>query len=359
VLEEVWGWRPRCVAVLATGGGGDAGSATIIADALRRQGARVVVAALPWERYVVDPLPGPVPLSAFRGVEPLGSGLAARATGGCWALRGGRRLEPAACRAAGVARWLPFYLLEGWAGPSGVSRGLEEAAGLHGCEAVVVFDVGGDVLACGCEENLWSPLADAVGLAAALESGLDPVVAVHSPGADGELGEEEVLSAAAWAAARGGYRWVRGLSFLDRGLLEEVLGRVYTEAGRPQLEALRGRWGSMGIRGGTRLVRVGLVQALTLFLDARVAAERAVGGRLVGASSLAEARERLNSLGVYTELDLEEDVALYLARAGRLPRGVELLSLRASGRRRLGPCRACSVEVSRVHAGAEDTRNQR
>jgi hypothetical protein len=343
LLEEIWGWRPRCVLVASTGGGGDAGSAAVLAEALRRMGARVVLAALPWERFVVDPLPGPVPLKLFRGVELLGSGLAARAAlrGGCWAVRGGRLLVPAACRAAEALPWLPVYLLEGWVGPGGAARGLGEVAGIHGCEAVAVFDVGGDVLACGCEEGLWSPLADAVGLAAGLEAGLDAVVAVHSPGADGELNEEEVLRYAAMAAARGGYRWLRGLSRLDAPVVEEVLSRVYTEAGRPQLEALRGRYGWARIRGGTRRVRVSLVQATTLFLDARVVASWAAGGRLLGAWGLEEARRRLNEIGVYTELDLEEDVALFAAREGRPPGPEELAGIRSEGRRRLAPCTAC------------------
>ena len=341
MLEDIWGWRPRCVLVASTGGGGDAGSAAVVADAVRRMGTDVVVAALPWERYVVDPVPGPIPLSVFQGVEPLGSGLAARVVPGlCQAVRSGRRLVPAACRAAEALPWLPVYLLEGWAGPGGMRRGLCEVAGLHGCEAVLVFDVGGDVLACGCEEGLWSPLADAMGLAAGLETGLAAAVAVHSPGADGELGEEEVLAYVARGASRGGYRWARGLSAIDGPVLRTVLRRVYTEAGLAQLEALEGRYGWRSLRGGTRRVRVGPLQAVTFFLDAGVVAGWAVGGLLLGAWGLQEARRRLNRYGVYTELDLEEDVSLFAAAHGRLPGPQELLGIRAEGRRRLGPCRA-------------------
>jgi len=344
VLSDLFPQRPRCILILATGGGGDAGSAAVLAAAAARAGAEAVVAAIPWERYVRDPLPGPIPLHRLAGVEPTGTGLAARIPQrGCSAVRGGRLLVPAACAAAEALPGLTFYLLEGWEGPSGAARAVEEVASLHGCDAAMVFDVGGDVLACGCEPGLWSPLADAVGLAAALEARLgETLVAVHSPGADGELSEGEVLGYVARAARRRGYRWARGLSSLDLEALEAVLARVYTEAGRPQLEALRGRWGRLGLRGGTRAVEVGLLQALTVFLDAETVASWALGGRLLGAWGLEEARRRLNMLGVYTELDLEEDVSLFAARHGRLPRGDELVRLREEGRRRLGPCRACT-----------------
>jgi len=180
LLVEVFGWRPRCVLVASTGGGGDAGSALYLARVFEGHGARAVLAVLPWERFVRDPAPGPIPLEAFHGVERLAY-TARPLPGLCGAVRRGRPLEPSGCRVA--AAGIPVYLLDGWGGAAGVARGLEEAAGLHGCEAGVAFDVGGDVLATGAEEGLWSPLADSLGLAAVAEVFRgDGVVAVHSPG---------------------------------------------------------------------------------------------------------------------------------------------------------------------------------
>jgi len=343
MLRDILGYRPRCVLLASTGGGGDAGSAAILAAAFARSGAEAVVAALPWERYVRDPEPGPIPLRLFEGVEPTGSGLAARVLPQrCSAIRGGRRLVPAACAAAQALPWLSFYLLEGWEGAAGLAVALRELAGIHGCDAVVALDVGGDVLACGCEPGLWSPLADAMGLAAVLDAAPgEAVVAVHSPGADGELSEDEVLGYVARAARAGGYLWTRGLSRCDLPVAEAVLSRVYTEAGQPQLEALKGNWGRLAMRDGTRIVNVSLIHLLTVFLEAGAVASWAAGGRLRGAASLEEARRRLNQLGVYTELDLEEDVALFMTQHGRPPRREELLRIRSQGLRRLAPCRAC------------------
>lgn len=349
MLEEVWGWRPRCVLVVSTGGGGDAGSAAAYAEIIASRGARAVLAALPWERYVRDPCPGPVPLASFRGVEALGPGLARAAPSGCVAHRCGRVLEPAACAAAAALRGsAAVYLLDGWLGPLGLARGLEEAASLHGCEALLVFDVGGDVLACGCEEGLWSPLGDSLGLAAARHTSLwsSAVLAVHSPGADGELGEDEVLAYVARAASMGGYRWLRGIAWGEARVFEEALSRVYTEAGAVALEALRGGYGEKLIRGGTRRLRIDIFKAAAVFLDASTVYTWAAARHIERASSLDEARRLLNELGVYTELDLEEDIALLSSLRGAEPGPVLAAEARERGRRRLRPCRACSQVIT-------------
>jgi hypothetical protein len=52
---------------LAIGGGGD----VVMAAALAGDEA---VGQIPWERYVVDPTPGPVPPDALRDVAKVGGG---------------------------------------------------------------------------------------------------------------------------------------------------------------------------------------------------------------------------------------------------------------------------------------------
>ncbi|KSW12396.1 hypothetical protein CF15_06610 [Pyrodictium occultum] len=334
ITESIYGWRPRCVLVVSTGGGGDVATASVLAEALRRGGVEAVVAASLWERFVRDPEPGPIPLHSIVGAEPVAGGAAARLHPGCYAVRG-RILEPGACRAAGLLRGLAFYALDAWGGELALRRALEEIAGLHGCEALLDVDVGGDVLAEGREEGLWSPLGDSLGLAASANTGLPGVLGVHALGADGELGEEELLARIAAVAARGGYRWIRGLDRSDLELLEEVLKAVETEASRIPLLAARGAYGWLEIRGGTRRVRVTVYQAATVFLGLREAYEATPTARAVaGTSSLEEARERLNSLGVYTELDLEEDIHPLLELGLLTPE--RLLDARRAGRRRLG-----------------------
>ena len=338
-LVNIFGYRPSCVIFFAVGGGGDAATAAALAASFSAvDGVRVVLASNAWERFVRDPNPGPIPLNCFVGVEPVHPH-AARVGVGCRAFRPPAVLEPAVCRAARAAR-VPSYIVDLWAGSVGAAQALEAIASLHGCEAVVAVDVGGDVLARGCEEELWSPLADSVGLAATVETGLDAVLAVHSPGADGELPASLVLRYISEVAAAGGYLWARGLSRYELGLWEQVVEAVHTEAGRIALLAARGYHGGYAIRMGTRRVEVGIVNALTFFLDARRAARYSLARIVAGSGSLWEARERLNMLGVYTELDLEEDLSL---KGGGKPDPSLLGLVRLEGRRRVRPCRASSV----------------
>lgn len=334
MATSLFGTRPRCVLVLSTGGGGDVATASMLAEALRREGVDAVVAASLWERFVRDPNPGPVPLGSLAGAEPLAEGDAARLLPGCTAFRGGYVFEPAACRVASLLRSLPVYAVDVWGGELAVRRAVEEIAAVHGCEALLDVDVGGDVLANGHEEELWSPLGDSLGLAAAANSSLPAVLAVHSLGADGELSEEQLLGKIAVLARRGGYRWVRGLDPRDVELLDEILGAIETEASRIPLLATRGLYGSIAIRGGTRRVRVSIYQAATVFVDAAVAYLDTPPARAVtGTASLEEARRRLNGLGVYTELDLEEDIHMHIVLGRLTPK--KLIEIKTAGRRRL------------------------
>ncbi|OWJ55381.1 DUF1152 domain-containing protein [Pyrodictium delaneyi] len=333
MATSLYGFQPRCVLVLSTGGGGDVATAAMLAEALRRERVGTVIAASLWERFVRDPAPGPIPLEALSGAEPIASGDAARLSPGCSALREGRLLEPAACKVASLLP-IPVYAVNTWGGELSIRRAVEEIAGIHGCDALLDVDVGGDVLAEGHEEELWSPLGDSLGLAAAANSGLPAVLAVHSLGADGELPEERLLERIAQIARSGGYRWIRGLDAIDLGLLEELFQHVETEAGKIALLAARGQYGSTAIRGGTRVVRITVYQAATVFLNARETYEHTPPAKAVaGSSSLEEARRRLNSIGVYTELDLEEDIHPYIVLGRLTPK--KLLELRNVGRRRI------------------------
>ncbi|ABM80920.1 DUF1152 domain-containing protein [Hyperthermus butylicus] len=340
IAESLFEFKPHCVLVVSTGGGGDVTSALVLAGALGRTGVAVVTAVGVWERFVRDPEPGPVPLESLVGVER--GEHVARLLRGCYAIRSGRYVLPSACNALRVVD-TTVYAVDMWRGSLGIAMALQELAGLHGCDAALVVDVGGDILASGCEKGLWSPLGDSVGLAGVLESGLPAVLAIHGLGADGELSEEELLEKMALVARQKGYRWIRGLDGEDVELLEKLITVVYTEASRMPLLAVKGHYGRLSIRRGTRMVRISLVQAATFFLDAVVAAEYTLAKLVRGTTSLEEARRRLNMAGVYTELDLEEDLRM----AGRGdPEAADPVKVREEGRQRLAPCIANRGQLS-------------
>jgi len=332
------------VAFVGIGGGGDVCSAAALALAAEREGLASRIATVVWERFSRDPVPGPIPLDELKGALRLSAHLAA-CEGGCHATRGGKLVVPHASIASKALK-RPVYVVDVAAGAVGVAEGLAELARLEGLDCVVGVDVGGDVLAEGHESDLWSPLADSVGLAALAslaKRGLKAFLAVHSPGADGELGSEYVLSRLALVAKRGGYIGARGLCKDDVEVLEALLERADSEASRVQLLAVRGEFGPVLLRGGTRVVQVSLLQTITFFVDASVAFEVSPLAKAVsGTASLEEARKRLNEMGVLTELDLERLVYDFSLEAGRPPTPDELIALKKRGLEKLKEAGAVS-----------------
>jgi hypothetical protein len=297
--------KAKHVLFAALGGGGDVASAAMLALAARRLGLRSHVASVVWERLPIDPVPGPVRFSEIVNAKRVGEWIL-MVTEESRAVRGGRTI---AFQAANASKALgePVWVLDVASGPLGVRRGLEELSVKLGCDVIVGVDVGGDVLATGFEEELWSPLADFIGLAALKE--LEGVLAVHSPGSDGELRQEYVLRRIALVAERGGYLGARGVTPEDVECLERVLEHVESEASRATLLAAKGAYGLIEIRRGSRTVFVTPLNTITFFLRSEVVAQlNPLVADIASTTSIEVARRRLNERGVYTELDLEEDV---------------------------------------------------
>src|SRR5206468_1489074 len=92
--------------------------------------------------------------------------------------------------------------------------------------------------------------------------------------------------------------------------LAESVRHVPTEASAQALRAFRGEVGPAEIRGGRRVVDVGITGALTVFFDCVVALRTAArcAAAVYDAESLEHANDVLHEIGVKrTELDYERD----------------------------------------------------
>jgi hypothetical protein len=214
----------------------------------------------------------------------------------------------------------PVLLLDITRGPAGLATGIAEAATELGCDAVVLLDVGGDVLAHGDEPGLASPLCDAVVLAAGLilarsserdDAGWsgDLIAAVYGPGCDGELTPDEVLGRITELqsanALLGAWALIPGAC----DLVEAAAESVPTEASLMAVRCARGERGRVPIRGGRRTVELTSLGALTFFFDPPPAANSAIplATAVSPAASLEEAHDALTAMGVRTELELERE----------------------------------------------------
>jgi hypothetical protein len=296
------------------GGGGDVVGALATARLCESFGTGFVLGGVAWERWPVDPHPGPRSLAEIVDGRPLGSAAA---------LAGPHTVTPLDGRFAesGMAGFLgsETVLVDITGGPPAIATGLQEAAAAVGCDLIALVDVGGDVLAHGGEPGLASPLCDAVMLAAGVELAAElPVVCgVAGAGCDGELTPAEVDELIAALGRAGASLGSWGLTPALCEEIEAACRIVPTEASALGVRCARGERGSVAIRSGRRTVELSAAGALTHFFDPVVAAEAGqvpLAGAVQAAGSLTEARDALGALGIRTELDLEE------ARArGELP----------------------------------------
>jgi len=295
----------KYVFCFAIGGGGDVATATMLSLALRRYGFKSYVGSVVWERYVVDPVPGPIRFDEVLGGKYIGN-YSMVVDDHVKAVRSGKEVVFQATNISKVLKE-PVAIVDISKGVYGVWKGLEEVLSYFGCDLVLSVDVGGDVLATGFEEELWSPLADFIGLTATTK--LKGVIAVHSPGSDGELSQEYVLSRISLIARHNGYLGIRAVDYEDIKNLEMILEFVESEASRITLLAYRGDYGFIELRGGSRKTYITPLNLLTFLLKSEKVYElNPVAKVLEDTRDIDEARKKLNSLGITTELDLEEEV---------------------------------------------------
>lgn len=294
--------------MLGIGGGGDVVGALAPARLCESRGIDCVLGGVTWERYAIDPTPGPRGLDEVRGARPLGA-RALLADADTATSDGIRFAESGMAAHLGVET----VLIDVSGGPREAAEGIVDAAEELGCDLVVYADVGGDVLARGDEPGLASPLCDAVMLAAAVRAGgsVRGVGAVFGAGCDGELTADEVLAHVAELGAAGGWLGAWGLTETAAAEIEAAAREIPTEASLQAVRCFRGETGEVEIRDGRRRVRLTPVGALTFFYDLDVAFDAAapLARAVADAADLDAARDALAALGVRTELDYERERA--------------------------------------------------
>lgn len=298
------------ILVFAVGGGGDVATASALAIKLERYGVKTYIAAAPWERLAVDPVPGPIKFSEIMNPSYIGDYFMA-IDNSSYAVRRGEKII---FQAVNVSNALStqVYLCDMNMGVEGLSGCFRDLSDYLDIDEIIGLDVGGDILADGYEESLWSPLADQLSLSSLYkamdEYGIPSKVAVASPGADGELDRQYVLDKINEAALEGGLLETFGFGMQDIGLLRNIFSKTVTEAGRIILDAVEGFRGWKKIRSGTRSVYIDLFSTLVFILDSSILFRRSkMAGKILSSRSIEEANNILLGMGVPTEYELEKE----------------------------------------------------
>ncbi len=298
MLEEAV--RGKTVLVAGIGGGGDVASAYCVARWLRALGAEVKLASIIWERMVRDPVPGPISPKELHNAKLLNR--IAILDGDEYAIRDGVKVEP---QASLIARAIgeEVIALDLKGGYHGMLSSLKEAIELVGADFIFGVDAGGDVLAKPGDEEVWSPLADSIGLAA-LKELENSILSIAGPGCDGELPPDEVLKRIAEVWRRGGNA---GGFVISKDLASEcemAMRLMHTEASRMVIEAAKGNYGEVLIRSGSRKLFLSPVTASVYHLWTK-AVESELAEAVKGTKSVEEANERLLNACSVSEYELE------------------------------------------------------
>jgi hypothetical protein len=114
-----------------------------------------------------------------------------------------------------------------------------------------------------------------------------------------------------------------------------LLELVESEASRATLLAYRGDYGFIELRGGSRRTYITPLNLLTFLLKSEKVYElNPVAKTLEDTKDIDEARKKLNSLGITTELDLEEEIYKLILKEVRVS-GDVLISIKERLKKRI------------------------
>ena len=292
--------------LLGIGGGGDIVGTIPTAGLLRMFGIECVLGGLPWERSVIDPVPGPRTFDEIINLRVLNDTV--------WFANKNTLTNNGVRFAETLVAEIydgETLLVDITRGVMGVFEGLRDAMKTLEADLLVGIDVGGDSVAFGDEKGLASPLADSIMTAALskLSDEFNVLLGVFGFGSDGELTKEELEKSFAVISREGGFLGAWGITPDILRELEMVITKVPTEASKLPVESAKGRRGKTKIRQGTRKAYLSTTSTLTFYLSPKVVLEKlSKPARLVsGSRSLDEANKALHSMGLFTELDLERE----------------------------------------------------
>lgn len=290
---------------LGIGGGGDIALASTLALSYERCGGKALIGSIIWERYIIDPLPGPISINELVNIVERSSGYAI-VNRNTFALRGGRVVIPQAVNVADVLQ-RDVVVFDISLGAIGIANALTDFLSRYDVDSVIGVDVGGDAIAEGFEESLWSPLADAV-VVAALAHIPRTYIAVASPGSDGELPMAYIEKRIRRIARLGGYVGGYILSKNDLATLRHILSKTTSEASSIPLMVFDTDLDIISIRKESRSVKLSLMGLTIFILDSITVARDSLARYVYETHSLSEARQIMNKLTIPTEYDLEEEI---------------------------------------------------
>lgn len=282
---------------IAAGGGGDAITAAVLARSL---GLEPVVMTYSRDRLIVDPLPGPRARDEFEGLHELAPT--------AWEVLPSSAVQPPGHSSLPqLADALParLLLLDPSHGAAGMADQISAAADHFHADDLAVVDVGGDAVAEGHEQELRSPLADFLALAAACRTGMPVQLLVTGIPLDAELTEEQVLARLQQLDATEAYQ----LTADDFADLQPLFHWHPSEANGLLAAAARGIRGVVATRDHGGDVILADKSSVVFAVDGHRALKASSAERLVATTTLDDVENIVRSFHGTSEIDYERQKA--------------------------------------------------
>jgi hypothetical protein len=290
--------------VIGIGGGADIIGTIPTKLHLESYGIKCILGGLPWERYSIDPFPGPRPFDQILNKIEINDSL-------CFSTGKTATDDGLFFSESKVSKILKekIVLINIFNSSTKIAKDIIEFCEINKIDLVVGLDVGGDVIAQGHEKGLSSPLADSIMLSALkkIDKRIPTKIGVLGYGSDGELKQEELNSSLSIISKNKGLLGMLGITIPASKLMKKLVSKVETDASRVPLLAFDGAYGLSPIRRGRIKVEVHPLSQATIFLKTSVVFSKiSLSARLINnSSSIWESNGILLKQGFKTELDFE------------------------------------------------------
>tara|TARA_Y100001970_G_scaffold146701_1_gene180175 strand:- start:8681 stop:9625 length:945 start_codon:yes stop_codon:yes gene_type:complete len=292
------------ILIIGIGGGADIVGTIPTKLYFESYGVKCILGGLPWERYSIDPFPGPRPFSQIVNKTKINDSL-------CWASGKTKTKDGLFFSESKVSKVLKekILLINIFNDSKKIAKDLEFFCERNKIDMIIGVDVGGDVIAQGKEKGLSSPLADSIMLSTLrrIEKRIPTKIGVLGYGSDGELEASELNESLSLISQKKGLIGMAGISVQANKLMKKIITKVETDASRIPTLAFDGMYGLTKIRRGRIQIDVHPFSQVTVYMKTSIIFKHvSSSARLIhNSSDIWESNSILLDKKFKTELDFE------------------------------------------------------
>jgi|TARA_B100000131_G_scaffold61304_1_gene57196 hypothetical protein len=260
--------RPiKKILIIGIGGGADIIGTIPSKVYFEKKGVKCYLAGLPWERYSIDPYPGPRTFESITNLKRINSTLGLVDKNTC-------TFDGLYFSESKTAKYISnkIYLLNIFNSFSNICDDLVSFCSKQNIDCILGVDVGGDILAKGDEKGLASPLADSIMLSILykISNKIQTYIGMLGFGSDGELSHSELTSSLSNISKKNGLIKSFGINLDSYKIMKKLISNIETDASRIPILSYEGKFGLTPIRRGRIQVDVHPLCQITFVLNTKI-----------------------------------------------------------------------------------------